>query len=45
MYAARRRQRSVQWKFQFGKLCRGAFLLFIQKPRQFLEADAVHIMR
>ena len=24
---------------------RGALLLFIQKPRQFLEADAVHIMR
>ena len=24
---------------------RGAFRLFIQKPRQFLEADAVHIMR
>ena len=24
---------------------RGALLLFIQKPRQFLEADAVHIVR
>ena len=24
---------------------RGAFRLFIQKPRQLLEADAVHIMR
>ena len=24
---------------------RRALLLFIQKPRQFLEADAVHIMR
>ena len=24
---------------------RGAFLLFIQKSRQFLETDAVHIMR
>ena len=23
MYAARRRQRAVQWKFQFGKLCIG----------------------
>ena len=45
MYAARRRQKSVRGKFQFGKLCRGAFLLFIQKSRQFLEADAVHIVR
>ena len=26
-------------------LNRGAFRLFIQKPRQLLEADAVHIMR
>ena len=23
MYAARRRQKSVRWKFQFGKLCIG----------------------
>ena len=23
MYAARRRQKSVQWKFQFDKLCIG----------------------
>ena len=29
MYAARRRQRSVQWKFQLGKLCIGQqFQLF-----------------
>ena len=36
MYAARRRQRSVQWKFQFGELCIGQQLQLFDNPlRQF----------
>ena len=42
MYAARRRQRSVQWKFQFGKLRIGQqFQLFDNALRQFPQGSFI----
>ena len=42
MYAARRRQKSVQWKFQFGKLGIGQqFQLFDNTLRQFPQGGFV----
>ena len=42
MYAARRRQKSVQWKFQLDKLCIGQqFQLFDNDLRQFPQGSFV----